>query len=138
LHEEIGLRHGLAERLQQRHSGGTLPLLPVQLDEVLLGDVVCRLALQHLLPARDGVLPAPGLVMRHGCAFEGQEGICGPRHPGRRCHSLGRGGAAFTGHKSSISRQMAKDLDASGRPGDFEAVRLLVRRQPEGHGGGAL
>src|SRR5262245_7740675 len=42
LHEEIGVRHGLVERLQQRQGGGALPLLPVQLDEVLLGDVVCR------------------------------------------------------------------------------------------------
>ena len=138
LHEEIGLRHGLAQRFQQRQGGGALPLLPVQLDEVLLGDIVRRLALQHLLPGRDGVLPVPGLIMRHGSVFEGQQGICGARHRGRRCYGLRRSGAAFTGYKSGIQGQMAKDLDASGRPGDFEAVRLLVRGQPKGHGSGAL
>ena len=70
LHEEIGVRHGLAECLQQGQGGVALPLLPVQLDEVLLGDVVRRLALQHLLPGRHGVLPATGLVMHHSSAFE--------------------------------------------------------------------
>ena len=51
---------------------------------------------------------------------------------------LRRGGETFTGHKGGIQGQMAKHLDASGWPGDFEAVGLLVRRQPKGHGGGAL
>ena len=75
LHEEIGVGHGLAQRLQQRQGGVALPLLPVQLDEVLLGDIVRWLALQHLLPGRHGLLPAPCLVMRHGGAFERQQGL---------------------------------------------------------------
>jgi hypothetical protein len=33
---------------------------------------------------------------------------------------------------------MAKHLDASGWPGNFEAFGLLVRRQPKGHSGTAL
>ena len=110
--------------------------MPIQLDQVLLGDVVRRLLQQHLLPGRNGVLATLGLVMRHGGTFEGQQGCA--RYGGLCRHSLRRGGDAFAGHEGGIQGQMAKRLDASGWPGDFEAFGPLVSRQPKGQGSGAL